>query len=189
MRTPSHFMMTAIINYSIPHSQRQTIAFLFGSVLPDIPFTLLTIVYGLYYMISGSTPDNMNLMEYLHFDLFFRDPVWLIGHNIFHSLVVGFTVFIVAYIKRDTLWGKRLMWLALGVLLHTVVDIFTHHSDGPLFLFPLNWTYRFESPISYWEPEYFGNVFRIFEYMLNALFLTILLIGYFHKRNKNKALH
>jgi len=167
--------MTAVINYWIPQNQRKTFAFLLGSILPDVPFAILTVVYTLYFTILGSTPNDVSLMEYLHFDLFFSDPIWIILHNFFHSLVVGSMMLLVAFIKRDTLWGKRLMWLTLGILLHTIIDIFTHHSDGPLFLFPLNWNYRFESPISYWEPEHFGNQFRIFEYLLDT-FLTIFLI-------------
>ena len=186
MRTPSHLIMTTVINYSIPQSQRKTVAFLLGSVLPDIPFAILTVVYSLYFTISGSTPNDTSLMEYLHFDLFFRDPIWIISHNIFHSLVVGFMMLLVAYIKRDTLWGKRLMWLTFGILLHTIIDIFTHHTDGPLFLFPLNWTYRFSSPISYWEPEYFGNQFRIFEYLLDIFLVLFSIRKLWQSRKQSK---
>lgn len=186
MRTPSHLIMTAVINYSIPKDQRQTTAFLLGSILPDIPFAILTVVYSLYFTIWGSTPNDTSLMEYLHFNLFFSDPVWIISHNVFHSLVVGFTMLLVAYIKRDTLWGKRLMWLTFGILLHTIIDIFTHHTDGPLFLFPLNWTYRFMSPISYWEPEYFGNQFRIFEYVLDILLVSFSISKWWQNRKQSK---
>ena len=28
-------------------------------------------------------------MEYLHFELFYTDPVWIISHNFFHSLVIN----------------------------------------------------------------------------------------------------
>ncbi len=186
MRTPSHLIMTTVINYSIPQSQRKTVAFLLGSILPDIPFAILTVVYSLYFTIWGSTPNDASLMEYLHFDLFFRDPIWIISHNIFHSLVVGFMMLLVAYIKRDTLWGKRLMWLTFGILLHTIIDIFTHHTDGPLFLFPLNWTYRFSSPISYWEPEYFGNQFRIFEYLLDIFLVLFSIRKLWQSRKQSK---
>ena len=183
MRTPSHFIMTAIINYSIPKNQRRTFAFLLGSVLPDLPFAILTVIYSLYFTISGSNLTDVSLMEYLHFDLFFSDSIWIISHNIFHSLVVGLLMLAIAYSKRDTEWGKWLLWLTLAILLHTIIDIFTHHSDGPLFLFPLNWVYRFESPISYWESEYFGSQFRIFEYLLNAFLAVVLFLRYWRQRN------
>ncbi|GAB5494325.1 MAG: hypothetical protein Phog2KO_45400 [Phototrophicaceae bacterium] len=182
MRTPSHFLMTATLNTTISAEKRHTLAFLIGSVLPDIPFTILTILYSIIYPMYGTIPDDMSTMEYLHFELFFIDPVWIISHNFFHSLVIGGGLFLLGYLKRDTRWGFALMWLSIGTLFHTVVDIFTHHSDGPLFLFPLNWSYRFESPISYWEAAYYGEQFRIFEYILSGIFIVYLGFNWWYSR-------
>jgi hypothetical protein len=36
----------------------------------------------------------------------------------------------------------------------------------------LNWPYRFASPVSYWEADYFGRTFMIFEYTLDILILA-----------------
>lgn len=185
MRTPSHLLMTATLNTTIPAERRHTTAFLIGSVLPDIPFTILTIIYGAIYSIYGTISDDMSTMEYLHFELFFTDPIWIVSHNIFHSLVIGSASLLLGYFKRDTRWGFALLWLAIGMIFHTVIDIFTHHSDGPLFLFPLNWTYRFASPISYWEPAYFGNEFRIFEYLLGSILVVYLGYRWWQKRELN----
>ncbi|MEO1166734.1 MAG: metal-dependent hydrolase [Chloroflexota bacterium] len=186
MRTPSHFLMTATINTVVPAEHRHTIAFLIGSVLPDIPFTILTLIYAVIYPLYETIPENMSTMEFLHFELFFSDPIWIISHNFFHSLVIGSGLLLLGYLKRDTRWGFVLLWLAIGTLLHTVIDIFTHHSDGPLFLFPLNWTYRFASPISYWEPDYFGNQFRIFEYLFNVSLLIYLLSRWLYKQRLSR---
>ena len=175
--------MTAALNTAVPDERRHTIAFLIGSVLPDIPFTLLTLIYSAIYPLYGTIPDGVSTMEYLHFELFFTDPIWIISHNFFHSLIIGSGLLSLGYVKRDTRWGFALLWLAIGVLLHTVIDIFTHHSDGPLFLFPLNWTYRFASPVSYWETAYSGNQFRIFEYLLDSVFVVYLLYYLWKSRN------
>jgi hypothetical protein len=64
--------------------------------------------------------------------------------------------------------------LAIGTTLHTLIDIPTHSSDGPLIFFPINWHYRFPSPVSYWESENYGWTFLVFEYTLD-----LLLLGYF----------
>jgi len=79
MQTFSHFLITVFA-----HQQAQrwgwfprrvpTPALLVGAVLPDIPFTLLTLGYGLYYRSIGSTPTGESLMIYMHFTLFFEDP-------------------------------------------------------------------------------------------------------------------
>lgn len=185
MRTPSHFLMTAALNTTIPAERRHTMAFLIGSVLPDIPFTLLTLIYSAVYPLYGMIPDNVSVMEYLHFELFFTDPIWIISHNFFHSLIIGGGLVLLGYLKRDTRFGFALMWLSIGTLFHTLIDIVTHHSDGPLFLFPLNWTYRFASPISYWESNYFGNQIRIFEYLLDSVLLLYLIYNWWQKRRLN----
>lgn len=176
MQTPSHFLITAVVNRQL--SQRgipvQTWAFLIGSFLPDLPFTLLTLGGEIYYRWFAMLPTSGSIMEYLHFTLFYTDPVWVIGHNVFHSLIINTGLLIVGcigfrYRKR---WGLFVSWLAASMEFHMLIDIFTHHTDGPLFLFPINWSYRFASPISYWEPAYHGRIFTIFEYLLDALILA-----------------
>lgn len=77
-----------------------------------------------------------------------------------------------AGISSKRRWGRPLLWLAAGMMGHTVVDVLTHHSDGPLLLFPLNWTYRFASPVSYWEADHFGREFTVVEWVVNALLLA-----------------
>lgn len=58
--------------------------------------------------------------------------------------------------------------------MHTMLDIPTHHNDGPLILFPLEWSVRFYSPVSYWDPRYFGREFALFELLLNLTLLGYL---------------
>lgn len=186
MQTPSHFLLTAVLAHKVS-PRNQTISktsLLVGSFLPDLPFILLTIGYEAYYRWFVVPPTSDSIMEYLHFDLFFNDPVWIISHNFFHSLVINFVLLTVGYwgVRRELPWAYLLFWLSVGTLFHTVIDIFTHHSDGPLLFFPLNWDYRYPSPISYWEADYYGRVFRILEYTLDALIIAYL-IRIWYKRN------
>jgi hypothetical protein len=191
MQTPSHLLITAVINkkyrkpFPIP---RQTTALLFGAVLPDIPFFLLTVVYEVYYRWVGTLPVEGSIMEYLHLTLFFTDPIWIISHNFFHSLIINLLLIFVGYLafRARLRWGAFLFWLAISTQFHTIIDIFTHRSDGPLIFFPLNWTYRFPSPISYWEVGYYGRIFLVFE-----ISLDVVIIGYFVwiwlQKKKHKA--
>lgn len=178
MRTLSHLLMTALINRKLPkHGMPQhTLALLVGAVLPDFAFVLLTLGYEVYYRWVSAPPPNpySSIMEYLHFDLFFNDPIWIVAHNTFHSLVVNLLLLLIGYValKYTIRWGSFLFWLATAMLLHTVVDMFTHTSDGPLIFFPLNWTYRFSSPISYWETGFFGGQFIIIEYTVDLIILV-----------------
>ncbi|MBE2199526.1 MAG: metal-dependent hydrolase [Anaerolinea sp.] len=188
MQTPSHFLLTAVLARSTTHPFIQPIhkpALLIGSVLPDIPFTLLTAAYGIYFRWFASPPIGGSLMEYLHFDLFYTDPVWIIGHNFFHSLVINAALLgLGLWGVRRWRWARPLLWLGIGMLFHTLIDVFTHHSDGPLLFFPLNWTYRFPSPVSYWEQDYYGRQFTVFEYALNAAIIAYFVWLWFKKTSK-----
>lgn len=159
-----------------------TSALLVGSILPDLPFTLLTLLGEVWFMWfrplpgQGTGATAYEIMLYLHFDRFFTDPLWIVSHNFFHSLVIDGLLMAVGWwlYKGKQQAGLLVFWLAVGALTHTLIDIPTHSSDGPLFLFPLNSTYRFPSPISYWETANYGWVFALFEYALD-----VFLLGYF----------
>jgi len=184
--------MTAFINHKLPEDMmpRRTAALLVGSVLPDVPFALLTVIYEVYYRWFSPLPANPynSVMEYLHFDLFFNDPIWIVGHNTFHSLVVNLVLLCIGYVavKHTYRWGILLFWLSGGMLLHTVVDIFTHTVDGPLIFFPLNWTYRFSSPVSYWEVDHFGGLFIVIEYTVD-MFVLVYFVRLWWKRRQLKS--
>jgi len=70
MQTPSHFLLTAVLNRQL--AQRDipvaSKALLVGSVLPDIPFLLLTVGFEIYYRWFAPLPVAGGIMEYLHFE-------------------------------------------------------------------------------------------------------------------------
>lgn len=184
MQTPSHFLLTAFgADWVKQHSSidPHVTALLVGSVLPDIPFTLLTVLGEIYFLWFAALPgvgeaaSAMQIMEYLHFDRFFTDPLWIVSHNTFHSLVINGLLMGIGWWfwrRRGSQWSHVLFWLATGMMIHTIIDVFTHSSDGPLIVFPLNWSYRFPSPVSYWEAENYGRLFILLEYLMDAAILT-----------------
>ena len=68
-----------------------------------------------------------------------------------------------------------MVWLMVGCGLHTVVDIFTHHNDGPLLLFPFDWRTRFSAPISYWDVRYGARVVAPLEHAMDVAIIVYLL--------------
>jgi hypothetical protein len=177
MQTYSHLLMTAGLSR---HLRKRDVsvhagAFLMGSVLPDVPFPLITLVYEMYYpWIAPQAPGQTGrtVKESLHFDVFYGDPIWIAAHNLFYApltlLTCGLAGFSLRVCRR---WGSALLWLARSAGLHRLVDIFTHHSDGPLILSPLNWSYRFGSPISYWEAGSDASIVSPIAHTLDLLFL------------------
>lgn len=132
----------------------------YASLLPDIPLFILTMWYFAVYDVGfGPAYDSF----------YYQDPLWVISHNIFHGPLVIVTLAIVGWL----LWrrpptagagatgrlrraGAVLLSFAFGTGLHSFLDIFTHYDDGPLLLFPFDWSMRFTSPVSYWDPEHYG---------------------------------
>lgn len=110
--------------------------------------------------------------------LFFNDPFWIATHNLLHAPLVLLSLMAVTWTARTqpATWRHGVFWFAVGCFIHTAIDIATHVDDGPLLLFPFEWTLRFYAPISYWDPRYFGREFTMFEIGLNLVLLAYLLI-------------
>jgi len=182
MRTLSHLLITAGLADRL-QQRRITVhlkAFLIGSVLPDLPLALLTVGYlvahaGPLWRDRALMSELGPLMDRYH-ALFFSDPWWILSHNLFHAPFVIAALFLLGLVaeRRGLRWASALRWLAVGLALHSAIDILTHHDDGPLLFFPFDWRTRFYSPVSYWDPARFGRAFTVFEYGLN-----VLLVAYF----------
>jgi len=142
-------------------------AFIFGGLAPDMFLYIASIVMFSYYSLTTNLATD-EIFDYIYNDLFFNNIYWLIGQNILHAPFVLIGLYFAA--KKFKKYKHVLQSFALGAGLHTVIDVFTHHNDGPLVLFPFNLSYRFSSPISYWDPAHYGNI-------LAPIDLTITVVG------------
>ncbi len=175
MNTPSHLIINAALSKALHRVPMQRSAFLFGAVMPDIPFFLLTIGGFIYYRFIQGQEVSV-IMAYMFNQLYFHDPLWISAHNLLHSptlLLLGLAALWRFRDRSDSRlrWG---FWFLAGCLVHTALDIPTHVNDGPLLFFPFEWTLRFTSPVSYWDDTYFGREFAIFEMALNGVLLLYL---------------
>jgi membrane-bound metal-dependent hydrolase YbcI (DUF457 family) len=175
MNTPSHLIITAALDKGLSRVPIHRPAFLWGSIAPDLPLWILSLGGMIYYrfILGWSMRDTFN---YLFDELYFHDPLWMSCHNFLHSpVIIGLGIVLVAN-KRQWIGSRQrwLFWFFGACLLHSTIDIFTHADDGPLLLFPLEWSFRFNSPISYWDPRHYGREFSRFEFVLNGLLLIYL---------------
>ncbi len=116
------------------------------------------------------------------FDVWFYEHPGVIAlQNLFHSPLL----LVLFWAMGTWLWRRRgqtwLFWLMAACLIHTLIDIPLHVDDGPLLLFPLNWQWRFESAVSYWDPAYHGRVWGRFEHALDLVLLIWLAVAYRHE--------
>ena len=172
--------MTAALRQALPRIPMVRSAVLIGSVAPDVAFYLLTLSSFVYFHNVMGWPLN-EAARYIFGTLYFEDPVWIAGHNLLHSpvsLLFGLAV-VHSLRNRWSHFSHWMHWFLMACLLHSFVDILTHHDDGPALLWPLSWDIRFYSPISYWDHAHFGSQVGTFEWILD-----LSLVGYlvFHWR-------
>lgn len=176
MNTPSHFLITAALDRGLPRIPIVKSAFLLGSVAPDLPLWLLSLGGAVYYhlILGWSAAETADLM---FTELYFHHPFWIISHNLLHAPLVLIVGMALVWQKRRNIGSRSrwLYWFLLACLLHSIVDILTHADDGPLLFFPFNWSFRFHSPVSYWDPRYHGRTFAQFERILDGILLIYLL--------------
>jgi len=173
MQTYSHLLITAVVNERL-RSKKVAVAskaLLLGSIAPDVPLILITIGYDA--IIQWGDPawaTTFPSFEASYDYFYFNNPWWIAAHNTFHAPLLLLLYGGLGYwsMKKGHGWGKALFWFAIGCGLHSLIDIFTHVNDGPVLFFPLNWTYRFSSMISYWDPAHGGAIFAPLEHIMDV---------------------
>lgn len=174
MRTFSHVVITVAAGNYAGFGRGPLLAFAAGSALPDVPLLILT---GLSMLTSPSWAMGMERMH----RAYALSPFWIGAHNAPHSLVVLGAVALLTFLIGRGTWKQYLLWAVVGATGHSVIDIFTHAGDGPMFLYPATGL-RFDSPVSYWDPTHFGRTFAVFEYALDAVLALYLLAVYFRRK-------
>lgn len=153
-----------------------TKAFLWGGAAPDLPLIVMTVVAAAWFMVGRGWGLGESL-GHIFRDLYFSNPFWKVANNVLQApamLLLWLGVVLVIRRRWPSL-GRILLWFLVGMVIHVALDIPVHHDDGPLLLFPFEWTVRFHSPISYWDPRHHGDVVGIVEYGLTAALVLYLL--------------
>lgn len=177
-------------------------ALLWGSFAPDAAIFLLSIGAWVYYVpILGWTSGEA--FAYMWGELFYTNPWWIVTHNLLQAPLILLVATAALALARHHTAGSRggtvsrggtlsrgLDWwfyfvLACGV--HTLIDIPTHHNDGPLLLFPFDWELRYSSPVSYWDPDHYGLIFMPLEGALLIALSVYLLRGRRRRQHRSAA--
>jgi hypothetical protein len=177
VNTPSHLLMTLALRQSTKSRLLiPTSAVIWGSIGPDLPLYLLSLGgYIWYHLILGWSKTAT--FRHMYDTLYFSDLFWLTGHNFLHAplMLLGLALICWKLKQKLGLAYQWCLWFLAACALHSTVDIFTHVDDGPLLFFPLNWQWRFESAVSYWDHRHFGSQFIILELALDLFLVAYLL--------------
>ncbi len=135
--------------------------FVFGSMLPDYIYvflvgTLLVKGYITWTELGSISPGVlMSLVAIFPWVI----KIDLIGH----SVIIWVVFFILSFLPGI----KNFQSFIIGWGTHLLIDAFTHGAYSNFYLYPLA-SYTIESPVSYWEPNYWFREFRL----INAIFMT-----------------
>jgi hypothetical protein len=163
MNTPAHVAFNALV-LGRGRFQPHWLAVTAGALLPDLPMV------GFYLIERGrGTPERV-IWGQLYFD-----PGWQSLFDAFNSLPLIALAALFAWRAGAT---QALAFLA-SMALHCLVDLPLHREDAHAHFWPLT-SWRFESPISYWDPRHSGLVFLGFE-------LALLLAAPFVLRRRSLA--
>jgi len=102
-------------------------------------------------------------------DLYFR-PHWQLFFDLFNSIPLLGLAALVSWRVGAT---GALAFFA-SMLLHCLSDLPLHNDDAHAHFRPIT-SWRFQSPISYWDPRYYGHLFAAAETLLVQLGAGVLL--------------
>lgn len=204
MQTPTHFLITAVLNRRLKRREADLKAtggddtlppvrsrwLLFGSIAPDLPLIIISAGFIAYDLLNGNMgPGSQSATGVLFNDLFFNSPWIKFAHNIFHAPLMTVAYAGVGYWawQRRKRWGPALFYFGIACLIHSLIDIPVHYNDGPLLFFPFEWTTRFYSPVSYWDPARYGGDFAHFEAIVVIVCLVYLGVNLIQDRIDKRA--
>lgn len=150
MNTPAH----AIFNLALLSRKQQpqwNPLIIWGALIPDLA------MFGFYFWLK----TVIDVPESQIWRTEYYRPSWQLLFDFFNSIplaLIGMGVMI--YAKRT---GIALLFAS--ILLHCLEDLPVHHDDAHRHFWPLS-NFRFESPVSYWDPSHYGDIVSRLELVL-----------------------
>jgi hypothetical protein len=150
------------------HGAARTAAAAIGAFLPDAP--------AIGMVLWANLIVGYGAVE-IHRDLYFSEP-WQAVFAPWHSFFVWAAVLGIGLLGR---W-RLVQVCAVSALLHLLCDLPLHAEDAHRHLWPVS-DWRFQSPLSYWNPAHFGDVVQPIE-----VAFVVALAGYLLLRHRSRAM-
>ena len=162
MNSPTHILLGAAV-FARPDQRKVNTAAVLGAFLPDLS---LYAMVGYSLFVAGNSPGYVFGTQY--FSAEWQD-VFKLDNSVF---VWG--IFLVAGLALARPW---LVAFSGSGLVHIATDFPLHNDDARQHFWPLS-DWVFESPISYWDANRFGNTVALLETGLCVLLMALLLIRF-----------
>ena len=149
MNSPAHVVFSLAL-LGRPNAVKYALAITAGALLPDV----FMLVFYAYERIRGIPEAVIWNEHYYH-------PFWQNLFDVANSIPLLLAALILAVLKRNYAWS----FFFGSMLIHCFLDLPVHHDDGHRHFFPFS-DFRFNSPVSYWDPRYHGNVVGLIEVLM-----------------------
>jgi hypothetical protein len=173
MMTQTHVLLAAAL-FARPGRRRTGIAAIAGGLVPDADVWLMAVV---------EFSAGLSGCEIFHYR-YWQQP-WISLQALMNSIPLYGGILAAGVLTRWPLSrsaageqqssdSERItIVFALSALLHVGTDLLLHHDDARRQFWPISdWIFR--SPVSYWDPNYHGDLFVFFEIALGAGLAAVL---------------
>ncbi|MEM1139635.1 MAG: cobalamin biosynthesis protein CobQ [Pseudomonadota bacterium] len=157
MNTPTHMLVGAAL-LAKPGALQRNRAVLIGALVPD---ALLFVMFG--WSVALGRPQA-EIWGSTYFD-----PGWQALFAIGNSIPLLAVLSLIAW----RLGSPVALGLSLSALLHAAFDFPLHADDAHMHFWPLT-AWRFESPVSYWDPAHYGWLVAPIEALVGLALIVIL---------------
>ncbi|MGI9317470.1 MAG: hypothetical protein ACR2QW_09085 [bacterium] len=152
MNSPAHVIFSLAL-LGRPNAVKYAVAITAGALLPDA----FMLVFYAYEKFRG-VPEIVIWRDHYY------EAFW---QNLFDA-TNSIPLLSIALLISISMKGYTWAFMFGSMIIHCLLDLPVHHDDGHRHFFPIS-DFRFQSPVSYWNPDYHGNVVGLMEM---ALFLA-----------------
>ena len=150
MNTPGHIVLNTLL-LGRGRFREHWPAIMAGATVPDLP----TVFFYAYQSMVLRSPER-----FIWNEAYFQSG-WQAVFDTFHSLPLIALLALLAWRARSEVGLAFLCSMAL----HSIADLPLHHDDGHAHFFPFS-SWRFQSPVSYWDPQHHGEIVLFAEAVL-----------------------
>jgi len=158
MNTPAHLIFGLTV-FGKANKPAVTGAAFAGALIPDLSLYLMA---TWHLWVLGTSPDIV-------FGQLYFSAAWQGIFRIDNSIILWGILLAIGGMLRSPVFIE----LCGAALLHLGLDFLLHNDDGRAHFWPLsNWV--FQSPVSYWDPDHYGNIAGALEVTLSLLCCVVL---------------
>lgn len=167
MNTQTHMLLAGVLLAKAGKGNRaRNWAIGLGALLPDI---------AIFWMFFWS--KIIGAPEREVWSNWYYNPPWSTAIDASNSLPLFIGIALLGYVlyRRNptATFNAVLLFGAAAAIVHLVFDLPLHVNDAHAHFWPLS-HWKFISPISYWDPEHYGQYWSLFESIAGCILAVIL---------------